>query len=172
MQPQQKLRRPLAAGYYTNKLKRYVHKPMQFPVIILCDNDDGPKTVFTSAKKKSGNPISKTTTDTFYHLGENLYLVKVPEVTPSADRDIEDLFEPALLETTVGGKPFDKKKVHGNTTAYGKVIFAEKVVRANTATIDFSGFIDLLSRIDQCITHYKTTMTATTPVATAGSGTP
>lgn len=157
---------------YTNRLKKYVHKPMQFPVIILCDNDDGPKTLFANAKKKSGKPISKTTTDQFYHLGENLYLVKVPEVTSSADRDIEDLFKPALLATTIAGKSFDKKKIHGDETAYGKVIFAEKVVRAKASTVDFSGFTDLLSRIDQCLTHYKTITTAKTPVATNGSGTP
>lgn len=148
---------------YTNNLKKYVHKPMQHPVIILCDNDDGPKTVFKNAKSKSGKTITKNTTDPFYHLGENLYLVKVPEVATSADRDIEDLFDPALLKTLVEGKPFDKKKDHGDETAYGKVVFAEKVVRANAATVDFTNFSELLSRVDQCLTHYKTLVPVISP---------
>lgn len=74
---------------YSNIIKKYVHKPMQHPVIILCDNDGGPSTVFKNIAKKNGMKISKTTTDPFYYLGDNLYLVKVPEVTPSVDRDIE-----------------------------------------------------------------------------------
>jgi retron-type reverse transcriptase len=140
---------------YTNILKKYACKPMQHPVILLCDNDSGPDKVFKNAAKKSGQTISKTTTDPYYHLGENLYLVKVPEATPPIDRDIEDLFQPTLLSTILDGKPFDKKKDHGDETAYGKVVFAEKVVRANAATVDFQGFTELLSRIDQCLTHYK-----------------
>ena len=64
---------------YTNSLKKYAHKPMMHPVIILCDNDEGPKAVFKNALSKSGLTIGITTTGPFYHLGENLYLVKVPE---------------------------------------------------------------------------------------------
>lgn len=157
---------------YSNMLKKYLHKPLQHPVIILCDNDNGPATVFKNAAKKNGNMISKMTTEPFYHLGENLYLVKVPEVTPPMDRDIEDLFQPALLATILEGKPFDRKKDHGDETAYGKVIFAEKVVRANAAAIDFSNFTDLLARIEQCLTHYKTVMPLAAPVAAAEVGTP
>ena len=100
-------------------------------------------------------------------------MVKVPEVTPPNDRDIEDLFQPALLTTVLDGKSFDKKKDHGDETAYGKVVFAEKVVRANASTVDFSGFSDLLSRIDQCLTHYKTVVPTALPAATTGAtGTP
>lgn len=157
---------------YSNIVKKYTHKPMQFPVIILCDNDSGPTTVFKNAAKKSGNAISKTTTDPFYHLGENLYLVKVPEATPAADRDIEDLFQPVLLATLLDGKPFNKKKDHGDDTAYGKVIFAEKVVRQDAANVDFSGFADLLSRIDQCLTHYQTLLTSAVPAVSAGAAAP
>jgi hypothetical protein len=149
--------------------QKYVHKPLQHPVIMLCDNDGGADKVFKNAANKCGKKISKTTTDPFYHLGDNLYLVKVPEVTPTIDRDIEDLFEPELLGTVLDGKPFDKKKDHGDETAYGKVVFAEKVVRANASTVDFSGFSDLLSRIDQCLTHYKTVVPMELPAVTTGT---
>ncbi len=139
---------------YASSLRKYPQKPMDHPVVILCDNDSGPASVFKAAKKKTGVIISKATTDPFYYLGENLYLVKVPEGTPPSDKDIEDLFDPALLKTVLDGKTFDKHKEHGDEKSYGKVIFAEKVVRANTSTVDFNGFTELLDRIEQCIAHY------------------
>lgn len=142
---------------YSNNLKKYAHRPMKHPVIVLCDNDGGPKTVFKNASKKSGMLISTTTKDPFYYLGDNLYLVKIPEGTPPHSREIEELFQPEVLETKIGGKSFDLKKEHGDETAYGKVKFAEEVVKPNASTIDFSGFFDLLSRIDQCLSHYSAT---------------
>lgn len=139
---------------YDNRLKRYRHLPLANPVIVLCDNDDGPKEVFKTASKKSGTPVSKSTTDPFYHLGRNLYLVKVPEGAPPASKDIEDLFLPAVTGELLGGKPFDKNKDHGDHSAYGKVAFAEQVVRPRSATIDFSGFDNLLQRIAACVEDY------------------
>lgn len=154
---------------YASSLKCYRHLPLTSPVIILCDNDDGPKEVFSKAQKKSGVPISLTTTNPFYHLGQNLYLVKVPEGVPPGKRDIEDLFPAAWLGQLVDGKPFDKKKAHGDHTAYGKVIFAEKVVRPNAAKIDFTAFEELLERIEGCIKHYAATVAAKVPAATASA---
>ncbi len=144
---------------YTNSLKKYAHKPMDHPVIILCGNDDGPKEVFKKARGKSKLDISLETTDPFYALGENLYLVKVLEGPSLGSKEIEDLFQPILLDKKIDGKPFNRKQERGDDTSYGKVIFAEKVVRQNAASIDFSSFIELLSRIDQCLIHYKTVKT-------------
>jgi hypothetical protein len=155
---------------YSNRLKKYSHKPMAHPVIILCDNDDGLKTVIKNAKSKIGKTISTKTTDPFYHLGLNLYLVKVPEGTPAAKRDIELLFDPALLKTVLGGKTFNPKKEHADHTEYGKVIFAEAVVRANASVVDFTGFEDLLKRIEGALTHYSAHLeakAAATPPAPA-----
>jgi RNA-directed DNA polymerase len=159
---------------YKNRLKKYTHKPLKHPVIVLCDNDLGPKEVFAKAAAKSGGPCSISTTEPFYFLGDNLYLVKVPEGVPPASRDIEDLFPAAWLATPLNGKPFDKKKEHGDDTAYGKVAFAEQVVRPNADKIDFSQFTDLLQRIDACVLDYKAKVAATAapvavpPVAAAG----
>lgn len=149
-------------GQYPNNLKGYKHKPMDHPVIILCDNDEGAKQIFSQASKRPGVAASLTSTEPFYFLGDNLYLVKVPEGAPPVERPIERLFDPAVLAEEVDGKPFDIKKEHGDATAYGKVVFAEKVVRAKAGTIDFVGFNDLLSRIDQCIVHYEGIKAATT----------
>ncbi|MEW8508996.1 MAG: retron Ec67 family RNA-directed DNA polymerase/endonuclease [Candidatus Thiodiazotropha sp.] len=154
---------------YSNNLKKYAHQPMKHPVIVLCDNDGGPKTVFKNAEKRCSVPISSKTTDPFYYLGDNLYLVKVPEGAAPHEREIEELFKPAIRAHKIAGKPFDPKKEHGDETAYGKVKFAEEVVRPNASTIDFSDFADLLSRIDQCLDHYATTLTASPAAAATAS---
>ncbi len=152
---------------YPNNLKSYKYKPMDHPVIILCDNDEGAKPVFSHANKRIGVAVSLTMTEPFYYLGDNLYLVKVPEGAPPVEAPIERLFDPAVLAELVDGKPFDIKKEHGDATAYGKVVFAEKVVRAKAGMINFSGFSDLLSRIDQCIVHYATVKAARAAAAVA-----
>lgn len=150
---------------YENRLKTYRHLPLTSPVIILCDNDEGSKAIFVQAQKKSSVPISEVTTDPFYYLGHNLYLVKVPEGAPPAQHDIEELFPAVWLAEKIDGKSFDKKKPHGDHTAYGKVIFAEKVVRPNAAKIDFTAFENLLHRIEGCVKHYAALSAAKAPVA-------
>lgn len=153
---------------YENVLKKYKHKPMAHPVIILCDNDDGLKSVIKNAKSKIGKTVSTTATDPFYHLGLNLYLVKVPEGTPPVDKDIESLFDPALLTRMLDGKKFNPKKEHADHTEYGKVVFAEAVVRTNAGTVDFSGFEGLLTRIEDVLKHYADHLAVAVPgVATA-----
>jgi RNA-directed DNA polymerase len=100
-------------------------------------------------------------------------LVKVPEDDPPVDKDIESLFDPALLETVLNGKSFNPKKKHSDHTEYGKVIFAEAVVRANAGEVDFSGFEGLLTRIEGVLKHYAAPIAAaaapaaTTPGAAA-----
>jgi RNA-directed DNA polymerase len=140
---------------YSSLMKAYKHKPMAHPVIILCDNDDGLKSVIKSAKTQIGGIVSTTTTRPFYHLGLNLYLVKVPEGDPPGSKDIESLFAPALLETELDGKKFNLKKEHGNHNEYGKVIFADKVVKANEGKVDFTGFEPLLFRLAEVLEHYS-----------------
>jgi RNA-directed DNA polymerase len=157
---------------YENQLKHYRNVPLKNPVIILCDNDEGPKEIFKTAAKKSGKSVALTTTDPFYYLGRNYYLVKVPEGAPTASRDIEELFPISVLSYVLDGKAFDKKKEHGDDTAYGKVVFAEKVVRPNIATIDFSGFDTLLQRIAACLADYAAKAAIGAPPAAAASPAP
>ncbi len=153
---------------YARRLKHYRHLPLIKPVIILCDNDDGLSQVTKIGSKVIKN-VSKLTTDSFYHLGYNLYLVKIPEGQPPTSRDAEDLFPTQWLSQLIDQKPFDKKKDHGDHTAYGKVVFAERIVRANAKSIDFSGFEELLQRIAECIADYATRSTAAPPVQVATS---
>jgi RNA-directed DNA polymerase len=59
------------------------------------------------------------------------------------------------LNTVVDGKTFDPNKEHQAEGKYGKLIFAERVVRPNADSIDFSGFAPLLDRIVAVLDHYK-----------------
>jgi RNA-directed DNA polymerase len=134
---------------------------MAAPVIILTDNDEGADCVFKAAKKEYKVPIDLHSSAPFYYLGENLYLVKTPVgSTPKGDTTIEDLFPGVVLNTKIGGKSFDKNKLHGNHSSYGKIVFADKVIRPNASTIDFSGFTSTLEGIAAAIAHYKTISTA------------
>jgi RNA-directed DNA polymerase len=58
------------------------------------------------------------------------------------------------LPTQIGGKDFDPNKEHEEDGKYGKKIFAEKVVQATAAAIDFSGFAPLLDRIVAVLNDY------------------
>ncbi|MDO5642596.1 MAG: hypothetical protein Q4G26_09465, partial [Paracoccus sp. (in: a-proteobacteria)] len=77
------------------------------------------------------------------------------------------MFQPALLAAKLNGKSFDPKKDHGDDTHYGKVAFAESVVRANANNVDFSGFEELLERIEAVLKHYAILATLDAPPAPA-----
>lgn len=138
---------------YLRLLKKIHHRPMTHPVILVLDNDNGLGPVAGIIKKNFKVDISLTTTAPFYHVTHNLYVVKTPEKPPQQSC-IEDLFEPALLQVQLDGKPFNPKKAHGAEGEYGKAEFADKVVRANAHTIDFTGFIPLLERFEAAIAHH------------------
>lgn len=138
---------------YEKHLRVYAHAQLEYPVIVLFDNDDGAKSLFGYARNK-GHKIDLDSTDSFYYLGYNLYLVKTPEPGGKKTSCIEDLFPPTLLKTPVDGKTFDPNKQHDEAGKYGKVVFAKRVVTPQAATIDFSGFAQLLDRIVAALDHH------------------
>jgi len=150
---------------YENRVKKYGHRPLLHPVIVLCDNDDGSKEIFKSIEDKAGVSVSLETTEPFYYICENLYVVKIPEGTPPKKREIEDLFPQEWLEAKIDRKPFDRKKKHGDENAYGKTVFLSKVVMANAANIDFSGFSPLFKRIEGCLEDYLKRLASKTHAA-------
>lgn len=139
---------------YLRLLKNIRHRPMAHPVILVLDNDEGLGPVAGTIKKNFKVDITLTSTSPFYHVTNNLYVVKTPE-HPPGQSCIEDLFPPALLQVKLDGKSFNPKKAHGEDSEYGKAEFADKVVRANAHTIDFSGFVPLLERIQAVLTYHQ-----------------
>jgi hypothetical protein len=150
---------------YHGTLKRYRHRPMEHPVIVVIDNDSGASNVFGPAKKYSATPITLLSTQPFYYLGENLYLVKTPERGATGVSCIEDLFPAALRATIVDGKSFNPTNKVNYDTEYDKQTFLEKVVSPGAGGHDWSGFTPLLDRVAAAILHYQTARAAV--VATA-----
>jgi hypothetical protein len=90
--------------------------------------------------------------DGFYHLAANVYIVFTPIATSGDESSIEDFFEPALLETKIGGKSFNPSNDKLNDDKeYGKTVFATQVVRPNIEKINFDGFDPILTRLGAVI---------------------
>jgi hypothetical protein len=70
------------------------------------------------------------------------------------------MFDTDLLKSVVAGKTFDPDKEHGADGNYGKYVFAEKVIKPQSDTIDFSGFVLLLDRIVAVLQDYETRILA------------
>jgi RNA-directed DNA polymerase len=139
---------------YQDNLKKFRHRPLAHPVIVLIDNDGGADDLFKFLKGNGAPGISHISTDLFYRLADNLYLVKTPETGAKGITCIEDFFDKSLTATKIDGKVFDPDKKHGEAGKYGKVVFAEKVVRPNVATINFSKFERLLDRLTAVLDDY------------------
>ena len=134
--------------------KPFKHKPMAHPVILVLDNDSGLKHVTGTVKDNFGIQITTATTDDFYHITENLYIVKTPEA--NGESCIEDLFQNKVREIHLKGKKFNPKSKIDPQTEYGKEVFAKSVVKPNAQNIDFSGFDPLLDRIVKVLDHHTT----------------
>src|SRR5262249_51917081 len=102
-----------------------------------------------------GQTVLMESTESFFHLTDNLYLVKTPKTAAGHKSCIEDFFDKSVLDTLLEGKKFNPAKEHEAEGEYGKTIFAEKVVRENVDTINFSSFSPLLGRIVAAINHYS-----------------
>ncbi len=132
--------------------KPFKHKPMTYPVILVLDNDSGLGHVTGTIKTNFGVQIAMATTDDFYHITENLYVVKTPET--NGESCIEDLFPDNVRDTRLNGKKFNAKSKIDPQTEYGKEVFAKSVVKPNAHNIDFSGFDPLLDRIVEVLDHH------------------
>jgi RNA-directed DNA polymerase len=83
--------------------------------------------------------------DAYTHITKNLYLVLTPISSIALESKIEDCFDAAIKATNLRGKTFDPNNDYNTDTHYGKVDFANKVVKPNADQIDFRGFIPLLN---------------------------
>lgn len=118
-----------------------------FPVVVIIDNDDGANKIKKTLKIKNSDGIKD-----FYHFIENLYVLIIPKDEGKA---IEDLFEPKVLRTKIDGKVFNREKEIDAKKEYGKIVFAEKVVRENQQHIDFAGFKEVFDKLRLTIDDYR-----------------
>lgn len=148
---------------YKHDIQRFKHRPLKHPVIVLIDNDNGAKGIFdtVSSSKNYSIKIDLKSSAPFFHVTDNLYLVKTPEQGPDGVSCIEGFFDPSLLETELKGKKFNPHKDFDPDSEYDKWVFATQVVQPNAATIDFTGFVPLLERIVAVIDDYTPPTAAT-----------
>lgn len=139
---------------YKKTMGSFGHRPKLHPVILLIDNDEGAPPVLSTIKQNFGKEITLASNDAFYHLVDNLYLVKTPHIGGIQKTCIESFFEPSVLETEVSGKKFNPD-VTSTDTEFGKVRFTEKVVKPNAETINWVGFAPLLQRLADVVDHYS-----------------
>ena len=137
--------------------KPFAHIPMMYPVIIVLDNDNGLSTVASTVKDSFNVSIALDSTSDFYHVTQNLFIVKTPE-NGANHLCIEDLFTDELRATKLNGKKFNPAAKIDPEKEYGKEVFAKSVVKANADKVDFSGFDPLLDRICKVISHHATTL--------------
>ncbi|MEZ0001627.1 retron Ec67 family RNA-directed DNA polymerase/endonuclease [Sinorhizobium fredii] len=150
-------------GDYRQRISSFKHDAAH-PVIMVVDNDNGSKGIFSHLQNMLGKPVSGL--DPFYHVYENLYVVPVPK----AGAAIEDLFDPALLARTLDGKKFNKSnKKFDLTKFYGKNDFATRIVAPERNSIDFSGFEAMLQAICDVTVHYRLLPRAASPSPVAAA---
>lgn len=134
---------------YEKSRKTFSAPGMQQPVILVIDNDNGAVPVHKSVSNITGKKPSGT--EPSIHVSGNLYVVPTPLLPGATQSMVEDFFDSATKSKVIGGKTFDPTSNTDTASQYGKKVFAHKVVRANADTIDFSGFIALLSNIRDVI---------------------
>lgn len=135
--------------------KPIAHTPMKHPVIMVLDNDDGLGDVAGTIKTNFGVSINLKSKDDFYHITDNLYLVKTPEIGGKKSC-IEYLFPKKWRDHKLKGKKLNvNNKGFDPAKDLSKEAFARSVVQPNADKIDFSGFDPLLDRISKAIKHYS-----------------
>lgn len=135
-------------GIYEKYMKPFKGEGKKHPVIILIDNDSGSKNIMNKLNDKD---LSKL----FYFFGENLYVVRISSGSETEEMAIEDLFDEKTLDTKIDGKKFNRKPKIDSATEFGKIVFAEKLVKANQNSINFGGFKEVLNRFKAVIEDYK-----------------
>ena len=130
------------------------HRPMSFPVILVLDSDDGLGPIASTIKKTFGVQFSWSSTNEFYHVTDNLYVVKTPEIG-GKKTCIEDLFPDEWRSKLLNGKKFNPASEIDPEKEYSKEVFAKSVIKPNAGQIDFAAFDPMLERICKVIAHHS-----------------
>lgn len=138
---------------YCAETKKFTAPGMEWPVIVLIDNDSGSKPIYSTIKQLTNQ--KPTGTERYIHVRHNLYVVATPPIGGSYESKIEDLFTTKTLATLLGGRVFNTSNDYDRKLEYGKADFAYKVVARKATSIDFSGFRPLLERIAEVVDYHR-----------------
>jgi RNA-directed DNA polymerase len=128
---------------------KYPAKPNK-PVIILVDNDQGCKTIFSVIKENYSVEIKHDDESDFFKLADGLYLIKTPHVGKRKMTYIESFLPANALAHKIGGRSFSSSNEYNKRTHFGKADMA-KFVSNNRISISFIGYSVLLQRIEAAL---------------------
>lgn len=149
------------ARSYEKNFERFKASTNQHPVIIVVDNDSGPKDLIEWVSKQASASIFPTTLSLkkdvrnadFIHIVKNLYLVLTPLL--SGDKsDIEAFFTDRDRLIEHNGRSFNTMKDRDDQKDLSKDAFATHVISAQKTKINFDGLKPLLDRVVLAIEHY------------------
>lgn len=143
---------------YAADLKQFEDKKANNPVILVLDNDTGPKDLLNhlvSKVKSCPNDLTKLKSSGFIHLFHNLYLILTPLNPGGKDSAMEDLFDSMTLRTVIDGKTFSPAQHIDVSKHYGKHIFSTKVIRSNKENINFDRFKYIFDEIEKVKRHFS-----------------
>ncbi len=137
-------------------------KPQQ-PIIIILDNDEGPKGILCYVAAMSSTELFPSGLDKkkeikkaeFIHIMHNLYIVLTPLNTTGGNTDVEYLFDDATRLKQHNKKCFNTVAKRKDETDLSKDAFATHIIKAQKGSINFNGLKPLLDRIVAAITHYN-----------------
>lgn len=147
---------------YSSQFKKYSSNKTEHPVIILVDNDSGPRELISRVKGLKGvelfpsiyNKDKDIRNAEFIHISNNLYLVLTPLTEKGLDTDIETFFTDKDRLRKYNGKYFNTAKDRDEKKDLSKESFARYVVQSNWEKIQFDNFKILLQRIVDVQSHY------------------
>jgi RNA-directed DNA polymerase len=141
---------------YANHCGMFQAAGLQHPVIMLIDNDHEAKKIYSFVKSAMKDKRDIDGSKPFYFVTHNLYVVPTPKERGGKDTIIEDFFDQSVKDIKIRGKTFNPSNgSHDTASEYGKVVFAEQVVRKNQDKIDFNGFKPILDNIVKVLKDYK-----------------
>ncbi|RYG28081.1 MAG: hypothetical protein EON93_19260 [Burkholderiales bacterium] len=137
---------------YASERKKFRAEPGAHPVIVVVDNDDGSKQVFSVLNNLLKSKPSRD--DPFVHAFGNLYVVPVPRLGRE-QASIEDLFSAEDKARTIDNRSFDFSKDADQLLTNGKASLAFDYVAKHPTEIDWSGFSPLLQALTDAISHFS-----------------
>ena len=142
---------------YALETKRFLPPVAQQPFIFLVDNDSGSTSkggIFPAVLNATNGAVKIDRSKPYTHVTANLFVAPTPLLPVEVDSQMEDFFDAATKAVVLNGKTFDPKNEYDTATSYGKHIFAQKVILANGAKVDFTGFSTILQSLCHIIDLY------------------
>lgn len=137
---------------YEKRMQRFLTPGCAFPVILLIDNDKGARKIKNNIATRLNRQYTTYRRGEYCNIVKNLYLVVIPLLDGKCETSIEDYFDNSTRSTPINGKKFNpNEKKFDKNFDIGKKIFAEKIVKVNQDSIDFSNFKPLLRLLAKVI---------------------